>query len=84
VTKDSGFGEDFISDHFVTDKEFTNVIEVIQTSEYMCEKEDPAVTTKEIKSIVLKYCEEEEIDNFDFCHFRQNRLNYGSEVLEYD
>jgi hypothetical protein len=31
VTEDSGFGEDFKSDQFITDKEFTNVIEVIQT-----------------------------------------------------
>jgi len=66
VTEDSGFEEDFNSNHFVTDKEFTDVIEIIKTCEYLRKKEDPKVTSKEIRTLIAKYCEEEDIENLDF------------------
>eukprot|EP00092_Neocalanus_flemingeri_P103482 GFUD01132437.1.p1 GENE.GFUD01132437.1~~GFUD01132437.1.p1 ORF type:complete len:365 (+),score=113.07 GFUD01132437.1:55-1149(+) len=65
VTEDSGFEEDFNSNHFVTEKEFTDVIEVIKTCEYLGNKEDPTVTIMEVKTSIAKYCEDEDIENMD-------------------
>eukprot|EP00092_Neocalanus_flemingeri_P106897 GFUD01137168.1.p1 GENE.GFUD01137168.1~~GFUD01137168.1.p1 ORF type:complete len:361 (-),score=113.82 GFUD01137168.1:173-1255(-) len=76
VTEDSGFEEDFSSDHFVTDKEFRDVMEIIKTCEYLGKKEDPAVTVMEIKNIFAKYCKDEEMENLDFEDFMLEKINY--------
>ena len=65
VTEDSGFGEDFDTDHFDTNAEFDNVVETIQNYEYLGRKEEPAIaaTISDIKTILISLCEEEIIEN---------------------
>jgi len=66
ITEDSGFDEEINFNHFVTDKEFTDVIDIIKTCEYLGNSDDPAVTKEEIQTIVIQYCEEEDIDSLEF------------------
>jgi len=66
ITEDSGFEEELDFNYFVTDKEFTNVIEVIKTCEYLDNSDDPGVTEEEIQTMVTKYCEEEDLNSLEF------------------
>jgi len=66
ITEDSGFDEEINFNHFVTDKEFTDVIEIIKTCEYLVNSDKTAVTKEEIQTMVIQYCEEEDIDSLEF------------------
>ena len=66
VTEDSGFGDDLDTNHFITDAELNNVIEIIQNCEYLSRKGMSVVNLEEIESILAKFCENEEIENMDF------------------
>ena len=67
VTEDSGIEEDFNSDHFVLQSEFTSVIEIIKSCEYLSLNRnnplDEAILDKdEILLNIDNYCEEMETD----------------------
>ena len=66
VTEDSGFEDDFDTNHFITDAELHNVIEVIQNCEYLGRKGEPVVTLQQIETILAKFCENEDMKNIDF------------------
>ena len=68
VTEDSGFEEEFDTDHFGTKADFDTDVETIQNCEYLGRKEEPAiaVSISEIKTILISLCEEEIIENMDF------------------
>jgi len=67
VTEDSGIEEDFNSDHFVLQSEFTSVIEIIKSCDYLNLNRnnplDEAILGKdEILLHIENYCEEMETD----------------------
>ena len=76
MTEDSGFEDDFNCNHFVTDKEFATVVDIIKTCEYLgSRREDPAVARQGVQEIVRKYCEEENIENMDFEDFILGKID---------
>merc|ERR1712038_936537 len=67
VTEDSGIEEDFNSDHFVLQSEFTSVVEIIKSCDYLnLNRNNPlheAILVKdEILLHIENYCEEMETD----------------------
>ena len=67
VTEDSGIEEDFNSDHFVLQSEFTSVVEIIKSCDYLNLNRnnplDEAILDKdEILVNIDNYCEEMETD----------------------
>ena len=52
VTEDSGFEDDLDTNHFITDKELKNVIEVLQDCEYLGRKGEPVVILQQIETIL--------------------------------
>lgn len=68
VTEDSGIEEDFNSDHFVLQSEFTSVIEIIKSCDYLnINRNNPleeAILSKdEILLNIENYCEEMETED---------------------
>jgi len=66
LTEDSGYEDEFETNHFITDAELTNVIEVIQNCEYLARKGEKVVTLQEIETILSEFCENEDMESEEF------------------
>jgi hypothetical protein len=75
VTEDSGFEEDISSCHFVTDVEFKNVVEIIQSCEYLRKNGEQALSIKEIKILLTTFCQNENIENILFNNVILDRID---------
>jgi len=65
VTEDSGIEEDFNCDHFVLQSEFSSVIEIIKSCDYLNlnhNKKEAVLGKDEIHENIENYCEEMETD----------------------
>merc|ERR1711915_135251 len=67
VTEDSGFEDECNENHFVTDAEFENVIDIIKSCEYLKNSSEPKITTSfEVQTVLETFCEDECITDPNF------------------
>merc|ERR1711915_232060 len=74
VTEDSGFEDECNENHFVTDAEFENVIDIIKGCEYLKYSSEPKITTSfEVQTVLETFCEDERITDPNFEEMVSNK-----------